>query len=72
MTDEIEVLEVLEDEVVHWAALPITEEFRKRLIKTFDHQDALLAMQDGASSDLLKGRAQVLAYIKDPMGLFIE
>lgn len=61
--------EVKIDEFKHWAGLDVTTEFRKRLLNLFDHQSAILA---GTTSDVLKGRAEVLEYILHPHRLFEE
>lgn len=63
-------VEILKDDLVHWLSLPVTNEFRKRLLSLFDHQSALMGSQQGASVDLLMGRAQVLDVVLNPLRLF--
>jgi hypothetical protein len=52
--------------------LPVTQEFRRRLLLRFDHQNALLGSTPGSSVDRLIGRAEVINVINDPMQLFEE
>jgi len=65
-------LEIKRDEFDHWMRLPITQEFRRRVLAAFDHQNALLGASLGDSVDLYKGRAEVLDFILKPFRLFEE
>lgn len=65
-------IEVQKEELSHWLNLPITGEFRRRLVALFDHQGALLGAQPGASVDRYLGRAEVLEHVLNPSRLFEE
>lgn len=58
------------EEVSDWMNLPITREFRRRLLLRFDHQMAILGSTSGTSVDRLKGVAEVLEYVLKPIELF--
>lgn len=58
--------ELKKDEFIFWLRNPTTQEWRRRLLELFDHQRHLLAQPNGASADLLKGRAEVLDYVVSP------
>lgn len=62
--------EVKIDEFRHWASLDVTTEFRKRLLRLFDHHEAILG--NSATFDQLKGRAEVLDFVINPHRLFEE
>lgn len=62
--------EVRLEELSFWMNLPVTREFRRRLIERFDHQMMILSSQPGSSVDRLIGRAEVLQVIRDPRQLF--
>ena len=64
--------EVKPEELDHWLRLPVTQEFCRRLLAAFDHQENLQGASPGSSVDLFVGRAQVLAYILKPYSLFEE
>ncbi len=74
MASEIpdEELEIKPEDLDFWLRLPITQEFRRRIVTQFDHQDALLAAAPGASVDRYLGRAEVLDFIVKPYRLFEE
>ena len=71
MADSISAQE-FKQELEHWLTLPVTREFCRRLVATFDHQEALLAASPGASVDRYLGRAEVLSFVLKPHELLNE
>ena len=65
-------LEIKADEFDYWLRLPITREFRRRVLEHFDHQKNLLASQPGSSIDRFLGRAEVLDFIERPYERLFE
>jgi len=61
--------EVKIDEFKHWAALDVTNEFRRRLWTLFEPHKAILS---GSNADVLRGRAEVLDFVLNPHRLFEE
>ena len=65
-------LKIKQDEFAHWMQLPVTREFRSRVLEHFDHQTSLLAAMPSTSVDRYLGRAEVLDFILHPYERLFE
>lgn len=56
-------------DVAAWIKHAVTRRVFELLLQRFDHQTALMGAEPGTSIDRFRGRAEVLAYLKEPKAI---